>query len=328
MRPSASAPRRRPRSSISARTHPNRVRAEKDEAAIKAISPDFKFVNAGKFTVGDQSPGIRRSRPMPPTPRRGRRRSGHRAVARRYARPGARPGVRSPGRTGRSASASGKYDAVISNVTVTEERKEKFDFSTYRKDVLGFYVKSDSKITAIKEPKDVAGLKVITGAGTNQEKIMLEWDRQNVAAGPEADRGPVLRRPRRQPIWRSSPAAPMSSSTRTPRRPIAPSIKGTDQAGRHRQRRLAADGRDCGDDTQGQPVSPMRSPIALNDLISERQIWRSAETLEPRVRGDRQVPDQPARPAEERLVIGPTRTGGRLAPAPGRPFMHGDMRDR
>ena len=72
---------------------------------------------------------------------------------------------------------------MISNVTVTEERKEKFDFSTYRRDVLGFYVKADSKITEIKEPKDVAGLKVITGAGTNQEKIILEWDRQNVAAG-------------------------------------------------------------------------------------------------------------------------------------------------
>ncbi|MDB5586112.1 MAG: bacterial extracellular solute-binding s, 3 family protein [Devosia sp.] len=78
---------------------------------------------------------------------------------------------------------SGKYDAVISNVTVTEERKERLDFSTYRKDVLGWYVKSDSPITQIKEPKDIAGLKVITGAGTNQEKILLEWDRQNVAAG-------------------------------------------------------------------------------------------------------------------------------------------------
>jgi polar amino acid transport system substrate-binding protein len=78
---------------------------------------------------------------------------------------------------------SGKYDAVISNVTVTEERKEKFDFSTYRLDVLGFYVNKDSKITEIKEPKDIAGLKVITGAGTNQEKIILAWDKENVAAG-------------------------------------------------------------------------------------------------------------------------------------------------
>lgn len=78
---------------------------------------------------------------------------------------------------------SGKYDAVISNVTVTEERKEKFDFSSYRQDVLGFYVRTDSPIKEIKEPKDIAGLKVITGAGTNQEKIILEWDRQNRDAG-------------------------------------------------------------------------------------------------------------------------------------------------
>lgn len=78
---------------------------------------------------------------------------------------------------------SGQFDAVVSNVTVTEERKEKFDFSTYRRDVVGFYVATDSKITSIKEPKDVAGLRVITDAGTNQEKILLEWDRENVAKG-------------------------------------------------------------------------------------------------------------------------------------------------
>ncbi|MGH6862147.1 MAG: ABC transporter substrate-binding protein, partial [Phyllobacterium sp.] len=78
---------------------------------------------------------------------------------------------------------SGKFDAVISNVTVTEERKEKFDFSTYRKDELGFYVKAHSPIAAIRQPQDIAGLKIITDAGTNQEKILLEWDRQNVAAG-------------------------------------------------------------------------------------------------------------------------------------------------
>jgi len=77
---------------------------------------------------------------------------------------------------------SGKYDAVISNVTVTEARKEKFDFSTYRKDLLGFYTKSGSKLQ-IREPKDVAGLKVIVAAGTNQEQILLEWNKKNVAAG-------------------------------------------------------------------------------------------------------------------------------------------------
>lgn len=82
--------------------------------------------------------------------------------------------------------ASGKYDAVISNVTVTEARKEKFDFSTYRKDQLGIYVKTDGPIQAIKEPKDIAGLRVIVGASTNQEQILLRWNQQNIAAGLKA----------------------------------------------------------------------------------------------------------------------------------------------
>nr|WP_295888031.1 ABC transporter substrate-binding protein [uncultured Devosia sp.] len=77
----------------------------------------------------------------------------------------------------------GKYDAVISNVGVTEERKEKYDFSTYRIGVHGFYVGIDNPITEIKEPKDIAGLRLITGSGTNQERIALEWDRQNQEAG-------------------------------------------------------------------------------------------------------------------------------------------------
>jgi polar amino acid transport system substrate-binding protein len=78
---------------------------------------------------------------------------------------------------------SGKYDAVISNVGVTEARKEKFDFSTYRLGLHGFFVRNDSPITAIREPKDAAGLEIITGSGTNQERILLEWSKRNVAAG-------------------------------------------------------------------------------------------------------------------------------------------------
>jgi polar amino acid transport system substrate-binding protein len=81
------------------------------------------------------------------------------------------------------ALQSGKVDAVVSNVTVTEERKEKFDFSTYRRDVLGFYVADSSPLKSIREPKDVAGLRVITDSGTNQEKILLAWDKENVAHG-------------------------------------------------------------------------------------------------------------------------------------------------
>jgi polar amino acid transport system substrate-binding protein len=160
----------------------NRVRAEKNEEAIKAISPDFKFATPGKFTVAINAWD-------PPVATFA---SDAKTIV------GTDPDLAqlladSFGLELEIVSVawadwplgvtSGKYDAVISNVTVTEERKEKFDFSTYRKDVLGFYVKADSPIKEIKEAKDVAGLKVITSAGTNQEKILLEWDRQNVEAG-------------------------------------------------------------------------------------------------------------------------------------------------
>lgn len=159
-----------------------RLRSEKSEAAIAAVPKDFKFVEEGKLTVGI-NPWV------PPIST--------------YATDAKTVVAFDPDliqlvsdTLGRDlvlvsiawedwplSLQSGKFDAVISNVTVTEERKEKFDFSTYRKDEFGFYVKSDSPIKELKEPKDIAGLKLITDPGTNQEKILLAWDKQNVANG-------------------------------------------------------------------------------------------------------------------------------------------------
>ena len=78
---------------------------------------------------------------------------------------------------------SGKYDAAVANIGVTEERKAKFDFATYRRGLHGFFVRKDSGIERIAEPKDAAGLRIIVGAGTNQERILLEWSRLDEAAG-------------------------------------------------------------------------------------------------------------------------------------------------
>lgn len=78
---------------------------------------------------------------------------------------------------------SGKYDLITSNVTVTEERKELYDFASYRQDVLGFYVRSDSKISKISSSADISGLKVIVGSGTNQEKVLLAWNKELTDAG-------------------------------------------------------------------------------------------------------------------------------------------------
>lgn len=83
------------------------------------------------------------------------------------------------------ALQSGDVDATIANVTVTEERKELFDFSSYRVDQLGWLVQADSEIAEIDEAADVAGLTVAVGSGTNQEKILLAWDEANQAEGLE-----------------------------------------------------------------------------------------------------------------------------------------------
>ncbi|MGW6740624.1 ABC transporter substrate-binding protein [Streptomyces sp. NPDC055025] len=80
---------------------------------------------------------------------------------------------------------SGKYDVGFSNITVTEERKEKYDFATYRLDNLAFEAKkgADWKVSA---PEDVAGRTIGVGSGTNQEKLLVDWSKQNVENGLKA----------------------------------------------------------------------------------------------------------------------------------------------
>jgi polar amino acid transport system substrate-binding protein len=74
---------------------------------------------------------------------------------------------------------SGKVDAGFSNITDTEQRKEKYDFASYRQDNLGFAVKGSNTWTFDRTDPNayekLAGLTVATDAGTNQEKILLAW---------------------------------------------------------------------------------------------------------------------------------------------------------
>jgi polar amino acid transport system substrate-binding protein len=77
---------------------------------------------------------------------------------------------------------SGEVDAFISNVTVTEERKEKYDFATYRLDTLALETKKGSDWTVGKR-QDLAGKTIAVGSGTNQEKILVDWNEKNVADG-------------------------------------------------------------------------------------------------------------------------------------------------
>ncbi|WP_238355302.1 ABC transporter substrate-binding protein [Kribbella sandramycini] len=77
---------------------------------------------------------------------------------------------------------SGKYQVGISNIGVSELRKEKYDFATYRLGLHAFEAKAGSGLK-VAGPADIAGKKVAVSSGTLQEAILVDWNRQNTAAG-------------------------------------------------------------------------------------------------------------------------------------------------
>jgi polar amino acid transport system substrate-binding protein len=70
---------------------------------------------------------------------------------------------------------SGRFDVGFSNITDTEERKEKYDFASYRKDELGLEVVEDSPLSFTGDYHALDGSTIGVSAGTNQEKILVEW---------------------------------------------------------------------------------------------------------------------------------------------------------
>jgi polar amino acid transport system substrate-binding protein len=77
---------------------------------------------------------------------------------------------------------SGDVEAVFSNVGVNAARLQLFDFATYRQGIMAFTAVADSDLS-IAGPADIAGLTIAVGSGTNQERILLDWNTQNQAAG-------------------------------------------------------------------------------------------------------------------------------------------------
>jgi polar amino acid transport system substrate-binding protein len=80
---------------------------------------------------------------------------------------------------------SAKYQVGISNIGVSELRKEKYDFATYRLGLHAWEAKKGSGLK-ISEPADIAGKTVAVSSGTLQEAILLDWNKQNLAAGRAA----------------------------------------------------------------------------------------------------------------------------------------------
>lgn len=163
---------------------PGRIRAEKVQAAIDLIPADYQWVTPGKFTVAsvpNRLPfavyGTDTKTPVGGEPDLAQIVADSLGLELELV-----PVAWADWPLG---VESGKYDAAIHNITVTEERKEKFDFSTYRNDLIGFYVAKDSKITVIDDRTDIAGLNGAVSSGTNQEQILLSWIEENKAEGLE-----------------------------------------------------------------------------------------------------------------------------------------------
>ena len=70
---------------------------------------------------------------------------------------------------------SGRSNVGFSNITVTEARKEKYDFATYRKDNLGFEALKTSTWNFDGNPEVLAGKTIAVDTGTNQEKLLITW---------------------------------------------------------------------------------------------------------------------------------------------------------
>ncbi|WP_405705130.1 transporter substrate-binding domain-containing protein [Streptomyces sp. NBC_00069] len=80
---------------------------------------------------------------------------------------------------------SGKVDVAFTNVTITEERKKKYEFASYRQDNLAFEVLKDNPWNFGGDYRNLAGRTVSVSPGTNQEKILLEWQKKLRAEGKD-----------------------------------------------------------------------------------------------------------------------------------------------
>ena len=77
---------------------------------------------------------------------------------------------------------SGDFEAVFSNVGINGERVKLFDFAPYRAAFMAFEARTDSDVT-VAGSDDISGKKVSVGSGTNQEKILLAWNKELEDAG-------------------------------------------------------------------------------------------------------------------------------------------------
>ena len=186
---------------------------------------------------------------------------------------------------------SGDVEAVFSNVGVNAERLQLFDFATYRAGDHGASPPPRTATLSIKEAEDIAGLTVAVGSGTNQERILLDWNKQNEAAGLAARDAGLLRQRRRRAAGHH-----VRPGRRLPRAEPERGLPGEQGRGlgrRHGQRRLAEHHLRRGHHAQGQRPGRRGAGRAAARL-RRRQLRRHARPLGAVGRVRRRAGGQPA----------------------------------
>ncbi len=129
---------------------------------------------------------------------------------------------------------SGRTDVGLSNITDTEQRKLKYDFASYRQDNVGFEVLASSSWNFAGDYENLAGKTVSVSAGTNQEKILLEWQKKLQGEGrtltvqattPTRTRSTWPWTPGRSTRTSAPTPASPTTSRRTRRRPTRPATR-------------------------------------------------------------------------------------------------------
>jgi polar amino acid transport system substrate-binding protein len=82
---------------------------------------------------------------------------------------------------------TGATDVGFSNITDTEQRKEKYDFASYRQDNLAFTTLKKETWKFTGDYEVLAGKTVAVASGTNQEKLLLEWQTKLKSEGKTLD---------------------------------------------------------------------------------------------------------------------------------------------
>nr|BFE73783.1 hypothetical protein GCM10020092_070840 [Actinoplanes digitatis] len=195
---------------------------------------------------------------------------------------------------------SGKYNVGASNITVTELRKQKYDFVTYRLDNLAWEVREDADLT-ITAPKDVAGKKVAVSSGTNQEKILVEWSKEAEKQGLKPI--DIKYYQNNQAVYLALGSGQIDAYfTPQPQRRVPRVRRRADQDRRHLlRRRRQPPGQDRADHQEGQrPHQGARGRPGPADLV--RRLRKDPRPLEPAQRGGHEGRGQPARPADRQQV--------------------------